>query len=120
MQISFIRSLVCISALASITGCATSKLINGPNGLPAHSIACGVINPEACLEKAGEVCPTGYTVLSSRAGQNLGQFETGSLNAGWNKFGGSISGASNSSPVFSPNTMLIQCKTPQGRVEQRR
>lgn len=93
-----------------LAGCATSKQIVGPNGTPAHAIRCGAAVADACLEKAGEVCPKGYIVLNSRGSQYLGQYGTGSVGGSWNPAGGSFSGSATSMPLISPNSMLVECK----------
>lgn len=64
------RKLVAIAALtaaAMITGCATSRQITGPDGVPVHSISCdgSASDISYCYEKAGELCgAAGYTVLN--------------------------------------------------------
>ena len=111
MRKQILSKLIALSAIAIFTsGCATSNQTVGPNGLPAHSIACGAMNPQSCLEKAGEVCPSGDTVINSSAAKNLGQVQSGSVGGGWNKYGGSIFGSAQSTPLYSANTLLVQCK----------
>lgn len=103
-------NLLLMIIIAAVSGCATSRQIIGPNGKPAHSIRCGAAAADACLEKAGEVCPGGYAVLNSNGSQYLGQYGTGSLNGAWNRNGGSVFGSSTSMPLITPNTMLVECK----------
>lgn len=97
---------------ALLSGCATDTIINGPDGTPVHSIRCGAAVPDKCLEKAGEVCPNGYVVLSTTGSKYLGQFGTGSASGSWNQMGGGASGSTMSTPLITPNSMLVECKTP--------
>lgn len=59
-----------IASLASIaillSGCASSKAIQGPNGEVAYFIKCGSAVIDACYEKAAKVCPAGYTIASQQ------------------------------------------------------
>lgn len=99
-----------IIAVVVLSGCATSKQITGPNGKPAHSIRCGAAVADACLEKAGEVCPRGYVLLNSRDSQYLGQYGSSSASGAWRPGGGSMSASATSMPLVTPNTMLVECK----------
>lgn len=96
-----------------LSGCATAKQITGPNGTPAYSIRCGAAVPDTCLEKAGEVCPNGYVVLNSHGSKYLGQFGSGSVSGQWNQMGGGVAGSTMSTPLITPNTLLIECKPPK-------
>lgn len=96
-----------------LTGCATAKQITGPNGTPAYSIRCGAAAPDACLEKAGEVCPNGYVVLNAQGSKYLGQFGSGSVSGQLNQMGGGVAGSTISTPLITPNTLLIECKPPK-------
>ena len=100
--------IIFIAALFS--GCATSKQIAGPNGTPVHSITCGALVPDQCLEKAGETCPSGYIVLDSHGSKFLGQYGTGSASGQWNQMGGGVSGSTMSVPLVTRNMLLIECK----------
>lgn len=55
------------AAAALLAGCATAVPVNGPNGRPALSVHCG-INATRCYEKAGQMCPAGYTFLDQANG----------------------------------------------------
>lgn len=104
------KSLFLLAAAAILCGCATSRQITGPNGTPAHSIRCGAAVADACLEKAGQLCPNGYVALNSQGSQYLGQLGTGSVGGSWNRSGGSVSGYTSSVPMVTPNTLLVECK----------
>lgn len=95
---------------AVLGGCATAKPTIGPNGRIAYSIRCGAALPDRCLTKAGEVCPLGYTIVNQSGGQYLGQLGSGSLSGSWNSYGGHIYGASSSTPLVSPNSILVECR----------
>jgi hypothetical protein len=107
------KYLLLIAAAIALGGCATSKQIVGPNGKPAHSIRCGAAAADACLEKAGEVCPNGYVVLNTRVAQYLGQMGSSSINGACGSSGGGVYGSATSIPLLTPNTMLIECKEKQ-------
>lgn len=52
-------------------GCAaTDRVVNGPNGVPAHVLRCGA-HEAGCYQRAGEVCPKGYTLLSNQTGSAI-------------------------------------------------
>lgn len=104
------KYVAAILVIVALGGCATSKQIIGPNGKLAHSIRCGAAVADACLEKAGEVCPNGYIVLNSKGAQYLGQIGSGSVNGAWGSAGGSMYGSATSTPLITPNTMLVECK----------
>jgi hypothetical protein len=106
------RHLLLATALI-LSGCATSRQIVGPDGTPAHAIRCGAAVADACLEKAGELCPNGYDVLNAQGSRYLGQMGTGSVGGSWNRSGGSVSGYSSSTPLVTPNTLLVECKAPK-------
>lgn len=65
----FIPLLLCLSACASITPVE----FKGPNGNPAFSMRCSGMGRtlEDCYQKAGELCPNGYTVVD-RASSVIG------------------------------------------------
>ena len=86
----------------SVAGCATSRQVVGPNGTPAYSIRCGAAAVDSCYEKAGEVCPNGYNVLTSQGAKYLGQMGSASVSGGY--------GSATSMPMMAPNTLLIECK----------
>lgn len=64
MPNKFFAACCCALALA---GCAsaTPKPFSGPNGRPAYSMRCSGLGRtlDACYQKAGELCPAGYTVV---------------------------------------------------------
>jgi hypothetical protein len=61
--VSAVRTAVVAIALV-LVGCATAKPITGPDGRQAFLIRCSR-DQGVCVEKAGEVCPRGYTVLGA-------------------------------------------------------
>jgi len=48
-------------------GCVRTQEFRGPSGRLAYSMQCGA-NINRCYEKAGEVCPTGYTIIDRSTG----------------------------------------------------
>ncbi len=89
----------CILILA---GCATATRTISPNGNPVFSISCGAAAQSACYQKAGEVCPSGYNILSANGSRYMGQLATANVNA----YGGSAS----SVPMMTRNELFIECK----------
>lgn len=96
---------------AALAGCTTAKQIIGPDGTHVYAIDCHPAMPNDCLEKAGEVCPSGYMVLNATGSKSLGQVGSGSGSGQWSQLGGGVSGSTMSVPILTPNSMLIECKT---------
>lgn len=48
------KTIVILSLAITLVSCASSKIINGPDGSPHQLIRCGML--EKCYEKATEVC----------------------------------------------------------------
>ncbi len=65
-----------------LSGCATSKTLMAPDGGEFHHINCSgtMMTWAECYEKAGKLCPHGYTVQNI-IGQNQGSTAT------FNQFG---------------------------------
>ena len=65
------RTLLTLGALA-LAGCAgiEPKPFVGPNGKTAYFMHCSGMGRtlEACYQKAGEICPGGYTIVNSTSG----------------------------------------------------
>lgn len=87
--------------------CTTATTVtNGPNGTPIVAIRCGSVMYTACLERAGQSCPRGYSVIT--------QNESGAVMS--NTFGstyGSYGTAFGSSTTFGargPTTLVVECK----------
>ena len=102
--------LTIIAAAALLSACATSRPTVGPSGRAAHSITCGAAMQHQCWEKAGEVCPTGYDVVTAGGGQYLGQVTTSHGNASWNKNSGQARAGGLSTPMVTPGRMLVECR----------
>ena len=83
---------------AMLTGCTSAKPIVLPNGSTGQMIECdGTANSMAsCIEKAGEICPKGYTVQDSDEQRGV---MSGMLNLSRNL--GLITGASVMGAVFA-------------------
>lgn len=107
-----LRRALVLAPLVLLAGCATSTQIVGPDGRTAYSIRCGPAMPDSCFQKAGEVCPTGYRMLDRTGAHYLGQFSSGSVYGGWSPVGGTVSGSAFSTPMITPNTMIIECRPP--------
>lgn len=52
-----------------LAGCAsvTATPFNGPDGRAAYAVECGN-SLDACYQKAGELCPTGWTMVDRATG----------------------------------------------------
>lgn len=102
--------LLLVLVVLGVVGCTTVKKIVGPEGTPAYAIDCHPAMPNDCLEKAGEVCPDGYHVLTASGAKLLGQIGNGFAGGQWNQLGGGMSGSVVSVPVLAPNSILVECK----------
>ena len=83
-----------IAAISVLSGCATSKQIQGPNGSKAFYIKCGSAVLDACYEEAAKVCPKGYTMADRQASSNAAVIPAGNIFM----------------VAHGPNSMLIECK----------
>ena len=89
------RIFTIIVAVLSLTACATSTPIQGPNGRTAYFIKCGSAVIDACYEEAAKVCPNGYTFADKQNNPNAVALSNGA--GGFNVIRG-------------PNSMLVECK----------
>lgn len=67
MRSTFLMSVV----LVALAGCAIApQQVRGPDGKTAYAMRCSGAGRtlEACYEKAGDVCPTGYSVVDRSSG----------------------------------------------------
>lgn len=65
-KITSVLFLFLLSACAAIT----PKQFIGPSGKTAYSMRCSGMGRtlDACYQKAGEVCPNGYTIIDRASG----------------------------------------------------
>ncbi len=58
-------------ALVSIGGCAKVKTLTTPNGNTGYYISCNgmAVGMDVCYKKAGNICPSGYSIID---GENKG------------------------------------------------
>lgn len=83
-----------MAIFATLSGCTSSRQIQGPSGNVAYFIKCPGGKIDACYEEAAKVCPGGYTFADKQASPN-----------------GVIVPAGNSMIMAKgPNTMLVECK----------
>ena len=54
--------LLALSAIGSLAGCATYRIVTAPDGQPALYLTCQR-DPLRCAYKAEHLCPRGYQVL---------------------------------------------------------
>ncbi len=93
-RIQIIKMMLATLLILVLMGCATSKEIVLPSGQKGHSIDCsGSAIPIAkCYEKAGELCPNGYNIISGNNDKTVGTNLDGS-------------------PLFFNNKgILVECK----------
>jgi len=64
------KKFIFLQVTLLISGCATSKSIQGPNGSQAYLISCGSAVIEQCYEEASKVCPGGYIFLDRNNNPN--------------------------------------------------
>lgn len=67
-----LRSLLIVLVAAGLTSCATiePKRFVGPNGGVAFSMDCSGMGRtlDACFQKAGDLCPSGYNIVNRTTG----------------------------------------------------
>ncbi len=85
-------------ALASLSGCATSTLMYGPDGKPYQHIECNgeMLTMASCYEKAQSVCPKGYFL----AGRDV---SLGGISGGTTQSGGAFG-----QPIY--RSIVVGCK----------
>ena len=88
---------VVFTVVASGCAVAPAEPFNGPSGKQAFSITCtdsmGYQSTDACYKKAGQLCPSGYTIVGNDTGPSSFVF-VGNVIA----------------PVAGKQTMAIECK----------
>ena len=62
------RSLVAACLVCLAAGCASVEQVQRAGGATEHVIGCGFLNWMHCYERAREICPEGYKVLSETEG----------------------------------------------------
>jgi len=65
-----IRAYIAASLLAMATGCVTSERVSRPDGSTEYLISCGYFGWYICYDKAQEICPERYKVVSESEGYN--------------------------------------------------
>jgi len=64
--------LLVLIMLVTLTACMSINPtpFQGPNGKQGYSMRCSGMGRtlDACYQKAGELCPTGYTIIHSTTG----------------------------------------------------
>ncbi len=64
MRILWIQKLIVLFGVFSLVACATaSGVASGPNGKPIYFVEASTA--ELAFNKAGEKCPTGYSIVSN-------------------------------------------------------
>lgn len=80
-----------------LAGCASSQQVVTSGGQPAQLIKCGNLVKSACLRKAADLCPSGYTELERKPDPYADMTKVG--NAGLLEI-----------KADTTTTLLIQCK----------
>lgn len=66
------KTILIVLISVFLSSCATiePKQFIGPNGKTAYSMRCSGMGRtlDACYQKAGEVCPNGYTIIDRTSG----------------------------------------------------
>ena len=69
---AIMKKAVSILVAVFLTSCAAiePKQFVGPNGKTAYSMRCSGMGRtlDACYQKAGELCPNGYTIIDRASG----------------------------------------------------
>ena len=65
-----ISAIILIAILLASCAAIEPKQFVGPNGKTAYSMRCSGLGRtlDACYQKAGEVCPNGYTIVDRASG----------------------------------------------------
>lgn len=61
------RNIIALSLAAFLGACTTVNEVRGPDGRVAYSLDCGA-DRGGCYQKAGELCPAGYTMVDAAQG----------------------------------------------------
>jgi hypothetical protein len=68
----YVQKITIAVLLVLLTSCASieQKQFVGPNGKTAYSMRCSGMGRtlDACYQKAGEICPNGYTIIGQESG----------------------------------------------------
>jgi hypothetical protein len=59
------KIITALTLVALLAGCGTVSTVKGPDGRPAQVLHCET--QSWCYNKASELCPNGYTIVSSSA-----------------------------------------------------
>lgn len=61
------KKLIILTMFLVLNGCATATKLTLPNGSTGYDINCGgtAVSVSECYKKAGQVCSSGYDVVSS-------------------------------------------------------
>ena len=84
------RRSIAVSACASCllfiaAGCATVEEVQRPGGDTEHVISCSYFNWNYCYERARQLCPDGYKVLSESEGYRPKELRVTCTSAGSEK-----------------------------------
>lgn len=60
------KQIVVVSVAAVLGACAVAERVPGPGPQASYAISCPALDLGVCFAKAREVCPSGYTVVSTR------------------------------------------------------
>jgi hypothetical protein len=96
---------------ATLAGCVSSRLLTLPDGRQGFAIKCNghLHDMGDCYAKAGEMCPTGYTVLDGNTETSPVGFGGSYANA--NRYGASA-GSSSYVGAMVFRSMIVECKSP--------
>jgi hypothetical protein len=75
------KKIIILIVTVFISACAVEPVrFNGPNGNAAYSMKCSGMGRslDECYQKAGEVCPQGYTIID-RSSSPIGVPVNGSI-----------------------------------------
>jgi hypothetical protein len=64
------------AVVSLLAACTTVSEVKGPDSRPAYVLNCGA-NEANCYTKATEICPKGYSLVSSKAGSVVVPLATG-------------------------------------------
>ena len=70
------KTLGVCAVIALLASCTTVTEVKGPDARPAYVVECHSHEAE-CYQKASEVCPKGYSMVSNKVGTTIVPLATG-------------------------------------------
>jgi hypothetical protein len=75
-----LRTATTIACIALLAGCVDVTPIARPDGKTGYTIECDG-ESQACFDKAGDLCPSGYYLVERKSGTNELKYTAGLVSA---------------------------------------